>query len=108
MGLLRRARYLCFRGQKPLFLNLLHFSCHSWIIEFKAYVPHPRFQDAGDGKLPFRSRNSAQPPADCHDCEYNERMDTVNPILKEHIIQAIRNQIRDKDPPETKETYERL
>ena len=35
-------------------------------------------------------------------------MDTVNPILREHIIQVIRNQVRDEDPPETKETFDRL
>ena len=35
-------------------------------------------------------------------------METANPILKRHIIQVIENQIREKDPPETKETYDSL
>jgi hypothetical protein len=35
-------------------------------------------------------------------------METVNPVLKRHITQVIENQIREKDPPETKEVYDRL
>ncbi|HHH54605.1 MAG TPA: hypothetical protein ENK91_13170 [Bacteroidetes bacterium] len=32
----------------------------------------------------------------------------INKNLREHIFEIIRNQIRDNDPPETKETYDRL
>ena len=35
-------------------------------------------------------------------------MEKVNPRLGKHIIQAIKNQIRQNDPPETKETFDRL
>ena len=35
-------------------------------------------------------------------------MEKVNPRLGKHIIQAIKNQIRRNDPPETKETFDRL
>lgn len=35
-------------------------------------------------------------------------MDMVNPVLRETIFRVIRKQIRDSDPPETKETFDRL
>jgi len=35
-------------------------------------------------------------------------MDKANPYLRRGILEAIRNQIRDADPPETKETFDRL
>lgn len=31
-----------------------------------------------------------------------------NPILKKTILSVVDNQLRDNDPPETKQTYERL
>ena len=35
-------------------------------------------------------------------------MDESNPILKQSFIEVVENQIRDNDPPEAKETFERL
>ncbi len=35
-------------------------------------------------------------------------MDETNPKLKESFIEVVENQIRDNDPPEAKETFERL
>jgi hypothetical protein len=39
---------------------------------------------------------------------YHDLMDTVNPALREIILRVIREQIRESEPPETKETFERL
>ncbi len=36
------------------------------------------------------------------------RMEQGNPHLKEAILEVVENQMRDNDPPETKQTYERL
>ena len=35
-------------------------------------------------------------------------MDETNPTLREEMKKVVRNQIRQNDPPETKQTYERL
>ena len=35
-------------------------------------------------------------------------MDETNPLLGEEMIEVVRNQIRQNDPPETKQTYDRL
>ncbi len=35
-------------------------------------------------------------------------MDETNPLLGEEMKKVVRNQIRQNDPPETKQTYERL
>ncbi len=35
-------------------------------------------------------------------------MEKTNPVLKQAILEAVENQLRDLDPPETKETYDRL
>lgn len=35
-------------------------------------------------------------------------MEEGNPILKEAFMEVVENQIRDNDPPETRETLERL
>jgi hypothetical protein len=35
-------------------------------------------------------------------------MDETNPKLKGSFIEVVENQIRDNDPPEAKETFERL
>jgi hypothetical protein len=32
----------------------------------------------------------------------------INEILREQIFEIIKNQLRDNDPPETKETFDRL
>ncbi len=33
---------------------------------------------------------------------------TPNPILREAIMEVVENQLRDDDPPETRQTYQRL
>ena len=35
-------------------------------------------------------------------------MDEPNPLLGEEMKKVVRNQIRENDPPETKQTYDRL
>lgn len=35
-------------------------------------------------------------------------MDETNPLLGEEMKKVVRNQIRQNDPPETKQTYDRL
>jgi hypothetical protein len=35
-------------------------------------------------------------------------MDETNPTLREEMKKVVRNQIRQNDPPETKQTYDRL
>ena len=35
-------------------------------------------------------------------------MDETNPLLGEEMNKVVRNQIRQNDPPETKQTYDRL
>ncbi len=35
-------------------------------------------------------------------------MDETNPTLREEMKKVVRNQIRQNNPPETKQTYERL
>ena len=35
-------------------------------------------------------------------------MDETNPRLREEMYKVVRNQIRQNDPPETKQTYDRL
>jgi Fe-S cluster assembly scaffold protein SufB len=35
-------------------------------------------------------------------------MEKTNPRLKKHIMEIVKNQLRDNDPPETKETLDRL
>lgn len=35
-------------------------------------------------------------------------MDKANPYLKAALMEAVNNQIRDNDPPETRETFKRL
>ena len=35
-------------------------------------------------------------------------MEKTNPMLKQAILEVVDNQLRDLDPPETKETYDRL
>lgn len=40
--------------------------------------------------------------------KYNACMDTTTPSLTKVITQVIGNQIREENPPETKETYDRL
>jgi hypothetical protein len=47
-------------------------------------------------------------PACCRERVYHDRMDTVNPVLRETILRVVRKQIHDGDPPEAKETFDRL
>ncbi len=35
-------------------------------------------------------------------------MENPNPVLKKAILEVVENQLRDLDPPETKQTYDRL
>ena len=35
-------------------------------------------------------------------------MDETNPILRSTILEVVDNQLRDNDPPETRQTYKRL
>ncbi len=35
-------------------------------------------------------------------------MAKTNPVLKHAILEVVNNQLRDLDPPETKQTYDRL
>ena len=35
-------------------------------------------------------------------------MEQASPELREGVLDAVRNQLRDNEPPEAKETYERL
>jgi hypothetical protein len=40
--------------------------------------------------------------------EDTDTKEKVSPILREEILKAVRFQIRENNPPETKKTYERL
>ena len=35
-------------------------------------------------------------------------MNNTNPVLKQTILEAVNNQLENLDPPETKQTYDRL
>lgn len=47
--------------------------------------------------------------ARCRNTLLNEiKMDKTNPLLGKEMEKVVRNQIRQNDPPETKQTYDRL
>ena len=37
-----------------------------------------------------------------------ENPSSTNPVLRQAILEVVQNQIRDNDPPETRQTFERL